>query len=59
MAVIVASFAPAHSWQTYKVIAEGNPNLIINCPEIRNEYQLAKSERWKRVLPQHIRMYEE
>jgi hypothetical protein len=54
MAVIVASFASAHSWQTYKVIIEGDPNLVLNCPEIKNEYQLAKNERWKRVLPQHI-----
>lgn len=54
MAVIIASFASAHSWQTYKAITEGDPNLILTCPEIRNEYQLAKNERWKRVLPQHI-----
>ncbi len=54
MAVIITSFSSAHSWQTSKVITEGNPNLLLNCPDIKNEYQLAKSERWKRVLPQHI-----
>ncbi len=54
MAIIIASFSPALSWQTYKIISDGNPNLICSCQELKDECILAKSERWKRVLPQHI-----
>jgi len=45
MAVIITSFSSAHSWQTSKVITDGNPNLLLSCPEIKNEYQLAKNEK--------------
>lgn len=47
-ATLIASFASAYSWQTYKTIIDGN-NAAFNSVEIKNEHNLAKSEKWKRV----------
>lgn len=48
-ATLIASFSSSHSWQTYKLIAEGNPNAILSSSEVRNEHTLAKNEKWKHV----------
>ncbi len=46
-AVIIASFSSAHSWKTYKAVTSGM--VLLNTPEIRVEYQDAKSFKWKSV----------
>jgi hypothetical protein len=53
-AIIIASFASAHSWQTYKIVSDGNPNLILTSPEVKDEHTLAKNDRWKRIKPPEI-----
>ena len=47
-ATLVASFASAHSWQTFKTITDGNINLL-NSSEIKNEHTKAKTDKWKCV----------
>ena len=47
-ATLIASFASAHSWQTYKSIIEGNANAL-NSSQIRTEHLEAKKEKWKHV----------
>ncbi|MDE1811049.1 MAG: hypothetical protein KGH66_03340 [Candidatus Micrarchaeota archaeon] len=46
-AIIIASFASAHSWKTYKAITSGI--VLLNKPEIREEYLAAKNAKWKSV----------
>lgn len=52
-AVLIASFSSSHSWQTYKIIAEGNVNSL-NSPQIKNEFLIAKTEKWKEIKPPNI-----
>ncbi len=47
-ATLIASFASAHSWQTFKTITEGKANEI-NSAEIKNEHNLAKTVKWKKI----------
>lgn len=47
-ATLIASFASAHSWQTYKAMIEGDL-AAFNSLDIKNEHVIAKNEKWKRV----------
>jgi hypothetical protein len=47
-ATLIASFASSHSWQTYKTVIDGNHN-ILNSPELKHEYAMAKTIKWKNV----------
>ena len=47
-ATLIASFASSHSWQTHKVISNGNINAL-NSNEIRNEFFVAENESWKHI----------
>lgn len=47
-AIIIASLCSAHSWQTNKAISAGDPNLLYSV-EIKNEFQMAVKENWKKV----------
>lgn len=46
-ATIIASFASSLSWQTFKSV--NNCASMLGSPEIKNEYDLAKSVRWKQI----------
>ncbi len=52
-AVLIASFSSSHSWQTYKIIVEGNANSL-NSPQLKNEFLTAKTEKWKEIKPTNI-----
>lgn len=49
-AVIVASFASGHSWQTYKAIT-APPPVKFNSPDMKKEHQSALSTQWKNITP--------
>jgi hypothetical protein len=46
-ATIIAAFASSLSWQTFRTINNGAS--MLGSPEIKNEYALAKSSRWKQI----------
>jgi hypothetical protein len=46
-ATIIASFASSLSWQTFKTL--NNSVSMLGSPEIKNEYDLARSIRWKQI----------
>ncbi len=46
-ATIIAAFASSLSWQTFRTLKDSMP--ILRSPEIKNEYDLAKSMRWKQI----------
>jgi hypothetical protein len=48
-ATLIASFASSHSWQTYKLMTEGNANAILSSPEIKSEHLLARNDKWKHI----------
>lgn len=49
-AVIIASFASGHSWQTYRALtAKGSLNF--NNPEIRKEFDDALASKWRLINP--------
>lgn len=49
-AVLIASFASGHSWQTYRALtAKGSANL--NNPDIRKEAQDAVLSKWRLINP--------
>jgi hypothetical protein len=47
-ATLIASFASSHSWQTHRIITEGNVNQI-SSSEIKGEYETAKKQKWKNI----------
>ena len=47
MAVLIASFSSCHSWQTRRHIMERANGF--NSPEVKEEYNQAKANRWKQV----------
>jgi hypothetical protein len=53
-ATLIASFASTQSWETHKIISDGNPHLLFTSPKVREEHRLAKEEKWKRVRPPDI-----
>ncbi|HVC58576.1 MAG TPA: hypothetical protein VND15_03825 [Candidatus Acidoferrales bacterium] len=46
-AIIIAAFSSAHSWKTYKAVTSGT--VLLNKPEIKEEYIAAKGSKWKSV----------
>lgn len=46
-AIIIASFSSAHSWKTYKAVTGGM--VLLNKPDIKEEYLAAKASKWKSV----------
>ncbi|MCL4381098.1 MAG: hypothetical protein M1331_02805 [Candidatus Marsarchaeota archaeon] len=54
MAIIIASFSSAHSWKTSKSIA-ANRLIDINNTGIKQEYEEAKSVKWKMVSSSDIK----
>lgn len=46
-ATLIAAFASAHSWQTFRSITNGAGDL--HKTEVRNEYEAAKTGKWKQV----------
>lgn len=49
-AIIVASFASGHSWQTYKALTAPN-GIQLNSPVVRQEHTEARNSKWKLVTP--------
>ncbi len=49
-AIIIASFASGHSWQTYKTISSNKPFIKLS-EEEKNEYYEAKNNGWKTITP--------
>ena len=49
-AIIIASFASGHSWQTYKTISSNKPFIKLS-EEENNEYYEAKNNGWKTITP--------
>ena len=52
-AVLIASFSSCHSWRTHKCITEGM--LMAPSAEIKEEFDMAHSERWRNVGAADIR----
>jgi hypothetical protein len=52
-AVLIASFSSCHSWRTHKCITEGM--LVAPSTEIKEEFSLALSERWRNVSSADVR----
>lgn len=48
-AVLIASFASGHSWQTYKILTNGGG--MLNQPDIKKEYFDARTSKWKLITP--------
>ena len=49
-AILIASFSSSHSWNTNRLIMEGNPNLFLNSTDmIIAEHILSKASKWKQV----------
>lgn len=48
-AILIASFASGHSWQTFKLITNGGG--MLNQPEVKKEYQEARATKWKLINP--------
>ncbi len=46
-AIIIASFASGHSWQTSKALTE--PGIMINSPDVKKEYLEAKEKKWQSI----------
>lgn len=49
-AVLIASFASGHSWQTHKALASPSP-ISLNNPDIKKEFQEAIASKWKSITP--------
>lgn len=52
-AVIVASFASGHSWQTYKALTAPN-GIQLNSPLVKQEHTEARNNKWKLVTPFNV-----
>ena len=52
-AILVASFASGHSWQTFKTLTSSQPPPL-NTPEIKQEFAEAHNSKWKLVTPFNI-----
>ncbi|MCW6159987.1 MAG: hypothetical protein LVQ95_02795 [Candidatus Micrarchaeales archaeon] len=48
-AILIASFASGHSWQTYKLLTNGGG--MLNQPDVKKEYAEAKTSKWKLITP--------
>ena len=48
-AILIASFASGHSWQTYKLLTNGGG--MLNQPDVKNEYMEARTSKWKLITP--------
>ena len=49
-AILIASFASGHSWQTYRTIT-AKESANFNNPEIRKEFSNAVSNKWRLINP--------
>ena len=49
-AVIIASFASGHSWQTYRALTAKGP-MNLNNPEIKKEFHDAVTNKWRLINP--------
>ncbi len=49
-AVIIASFASGHSWQTYRALTSKGP-VSLNNSEIRKEFAEAVTSKWRLINP--------
>ncbi len=48
-AILIASFASGHSWQTYKLLTNGGG--MLNQSDVKKEYSEAKATKWKMINP--------
>jgi hypothetical protein len=49
-AILIASFASGHSWQTYRTLTS-QVSASMHSPEIRKEYQETVASKWKLITP--------
>lgn len=49
-AVLIASFASGHSWQTYRTLTS-QASSSMNRPEIKKEHQEALASKWRTITP--------
>jgi hypothetical protein len=49
-AVLIATFASGHSWQTFKALKSPPPREL-NRPEIKKEHEEASSSKWRSITP--------
>lgn len=49
-AILIASFASGHSWQTYRMLTSPASDSF-NKPEIKKEYAEALSSKWRLITP--------
>ena len=47
-AILIASFASGHSWQTFRSLTQGLP---MRNPEIKKEFADAVASKWKSITP--------
>ena len=50
-AVLIASFASGHSWQTYKYMTSANGNGGVRSPELKKEFIESLNQKWKMITP--------
>jgi len=53
-AIIIASLSSAHSWQTNKIITDGNVTALLTSSQVRNEHAEARNSKWKLVNNMNI-----
>jgi hypothetical protein len=53
-ATLIASFASTQSWETHKIMEDGNPNNFFASSRIKEEHRLAQEENWKKIRPMDI-----